>query len=287
MHSPSRVPGTIFPQRIYGIDYKLEYFIITITLGAWKLLVVQGIKEWLDGEFIKTINAHFEGEFFLPEIDSKEFGLDNCCKVRVEGSRVRIFVPLTKNKIPLIKNKKGKEANFVGVCRTLGVLFMRLNHLFWARDEYPKDTSNLGDPLIPQLYHIDSGFGTGLYHAASFDAYFAAPAVKIFADHSRETIPSAQNAMLQHYIAGARNKHEVKLMSSLFRARIRELGTLDYSTAGNCACFGAMPESYNLEHGLTLTSHNIDTAWQQFNLLVGLAKTAKWLEKEYLLRRSA
>lgn len=55
-----------------------------------------------------------------------------------------------------------------------------------------------------------------------------------------------------------------------FVIRLRDNGVLHMNTQGNCACLGAMPRDFG-DEGCYLSSHNVDTVRQQFNLLVGIA----------------
>lgn len=279
----SKVQGALHPTRVYGVAYHQGYFVITITKHVWEEIIVKSFTGWFGDAPKDKIEAYFKCEFSKPTLSSTEFGAQNCCKIRTRDNRVRLFFPFTKDVMP--KGRLGEEEfeNIRAVGLTLSNVFRFLNTANKVSDsEVEVSAFPLGDNSIPQLFEIETYVGNGGYHSGGFNVYFTSTLVEILNQHSNHDLLFAKKAMIHHYVCNLRYKSEINLWSEQFRAHIRQLGTLDYRTTGDCACLGAMPDADNFVEGLKLDTHNVDTLWQQFNLLVGVARTVNWLEKEYL-----
>ena len=76
------------------------------------------------------------------------------------------------------------------------------------------------------------------------------------------------SAMEAHY----QNMYNRSTSRCDFRAEIRERGVLSFHTQGSCACLcGVNPGYVGDGEGYYLHSHNVDSLFRQFNILVGVA----------------
>lgn len=111
------------------------------------------------------------------------------------------------------------------------------------------------------------------YHGAGLELSVSPRARKYLESlGSGYCIEEAIAAKRDHYLSEDANRKEVVrfLFANDFMVGIKQYGTLDMKTMGNCACLGVMPRDFG-EEGYCITSHNVDTVSQQFNLLVGIA----------------
>jgi hypothetical protein len=119
------------------------------------------------------------------------------------------------------------------------------------------------------------------FHAAAADLTVSPVAGTFLLAHSEERIPGARRAMKEHWGAlfpDIRKRKEYMLSTDLSGV-VREYGTLSFTSIGNCACMGAMPEKPQPGHGMYIDSHNLDTSWQQLNMLAGIAAMWRWVRK--------
>jgi hypothetical protein len=127
-----------------------------------------------------------------------------------------------------------------------------------------------------QLFSLQTFYNpNGGFHSAGIYFAISPRAAQFLFNHSDKRIPDAFEAMRMHHNSKFPNE-KIEEWSTYLTATIREEGTLHYVTYGDCACLGTMPKVLKNE-GYSLDSHNVDTSWQQLNLIIGLAATWKWV----------
>ncbi len=222
-------------------------------------------------------------EFLNDEVAAKQLFLFDPSAEEMWGNKYAFF-PLHKTEdgghsfsITLkdqVDQEKRKEicsdlSNFLNILELIG------------RDEGGKHTAKKGEQI--QLFslstiHLDEPRLGGGYLSFSVSP----EAARFLEQQSGRTIPGVHEAMKAHHLGIFPKDKEVRPLEFLggLVGTIRNHGTLDFKTLGNCACMGAMPREATEDEGSFIDAHNVDSSWQQLSLIVGLATTWKWVRDE-------
>ena len=150
--------------------------------------------------------------------------------------------------------------------RTLSSILFILQHLLHEADGH---NDNAGQGL-PQLFVVVTFISHRQeFHSAGLEISLS-PLARKYLEEMGDNIPlrEAMQSMEEHYLKSSRLK--TRLFITAMDVHLREYGVLHLHTVGNCACLGTIPRDFGNE-GYCLSSHNVDTVYQQFNLLVGIA----------------
>lgn len=154
---------------------------------------------------------------------------------------------------------------------TLSSILFILNHLLHETD---KSNEEVIPQALLQLFVIETYISHDLRqpHGAGLDLSLSPVARKFLkALGNSVCIDKAMTAMSNHHWnSSAKGKPKPQAWYGDFVVRLREHGVLHLNTRGDCACLGTIPREFG-ERGCYLSSHNVDTVFQQFNLLVGIA----------------
>lgn len=217
---------------------------------------------------------------FVPP-DYKEWGIDGVLTTKGQSLRntakkdeyIVVYVP---------SNQKDKLS---AIAETLSHIFL-LDHQITA-DTVKKEGGGSRDDI--QLFSLETMFSKEEeFHGAGLSFSVAPKAAVFLGKHPPGTlIPNAVKEMKSQWlkISGVKRK-ESRYTDQAFTAHLREYGMLSLSTMGNCACLGEVPEELGENRGFGITSHNVDYAPQQINLLIGLACVWDWV-RESLAKETA
>lgn len=155
--------------------------------------------------------------------------------------------------------------------RTLSSIFMLLNFLIHDARE-AKEIADL-EKNPPQLFTLETFISNeARFHGAGFTFSISFLALKYLEHLGKRVLPLAVDLMEDHWVA--LSSHEGQSNVHIYRGgvdcRLLEYGILHMHTIGSCSCLGVMPQDFGLD-GCGLSTHNVDTISQQFNLLVGIA----------------
>ncbi len=193
----------------------------------------------------------------------------------------KVFTPVKKSKdgytlqIPLASQVNTEAQK--DICRSLSTLTEVLVFLIQAEAE-EKRQPRAGEQV--QLFSMNTYYNEAMpRHGAGMEVSMSPEAATFLVARSMTIIPGVHKAMkVQH--AAQFPKHKKIKAGGLFNGLtgvIREKGTLDYKTFGDCACLGKMPEDIQENEGLHIESHNLDHSWQQLNMIIGVATTWEWV----------
>lgn len=193
----------------------------------------------------------------------------------------KVFHPVKKDvggytlRIPLVSQVNGADQK--NICHSLSNLTEILVFLIQAEAE-EKRRPHAGEQV--QLFSMNTYYNETMFrHGAGMEVSTSPEAATFLVAHSMTAIPGVHQAMKVHHVAHF-PKHKKIKPGDFFGGLtgvIREKGTLDYKTFGDCACLGKMPEDIQENQGLHIESHNLDHSWQQLNMVIGVASTWKWV----------
>lgn len=204
--------------------------------------------------------------YVLPTIFGGAFGQHGCARVsKVLDGSVCIEVPAFL--------EKTDDENQIVSMRTLGhtlssISFV-LQHLLHETDERNEKV----EQGLSQLFVIETTVAHEPgFHSAGLGLSLSPLARKYLEGLGKgSSFVKAEEAMKAHYLGPLPDEKEViRSFHGDFVIRLREHGVLHMNTMGNCACLGTMPKDFG-DQGCCFSSHNVDTVFQQFNLLVGIA----------------
>lgn len=254
------VPGKRLPE-VYHLGFSGTHFQVFMPLEYWLKFVN------LTGAETHYASHHGQG-YVHPSIIGGSFGWYGCARVSkgLDGS-VCIEVPSFVD--------EGNTAEHVVQIRDLGNtlagIFFILNHLLREEDERNLEVQK---GSCSQLFVVETFVARepGQFHGAGLTLTVSTQARKYLeALGSNIELKMAMEEMKEHfympYVAGQLHR---KPWRGDFVVRLCEHGVLHMNTRGNCACLGTAPRDFG-DRGCCLSSHNVDTVSQQFNLLVGIA----------------
>lgn len=251
------VDGKRLPE-VYHFGFNGTHFVIFMKLVYWRQFV----------ELTKqgTYYASNQGKDYVPPVISGgTFGQHGTANAsETPDGFMCIRVPA------YIENSD--DENQVVTMRTLGhtlasILFLT-HHLLY---EIEKQKEEALPQVIPQLFVVETyvAYEPGQPHGAGLDFSLSYLARKYLEDLGNNILlDEAIKLMEDHYQRPSRR--HVKLYRGSIDVHVRSNGVLHMHTIGQCACLGAMPKDFG-GRGCHLSSHNVDTVFQQFNLLVGIA----------------
>ena len=142
---------------------------------------------------------------------------------------------------------------------------------------YDVTKDNVCEVSNPQLFVVNTYIGSigEHFHAAGLELTLSSFA-RVFLEKMGEGVglDKAMKAMINHHNLFYKDEDNHRSESYLrhsFNVHTRTNGVLHLNTMGNCACLGTMPEKFDSDEGCHLSSHNVDTVYQQFSLLVAIA----------------
>lgn len=251
------VEGKKLPE-VYHFGYSGTHFQVFLNPIYWFKFV--GLTEK------GTYYAEHQGKDYVPPIvNGGSFGQHGMANASdTDNGFICIRVPA------YIENPD--DENQVVTMRTLGmtlqsILFL-VNHLLHDVD---KQEEEVVLQTAQQLFVVGTYVANkpGQPHGAGLDLSLSYLSRKYLKDKGDNIfIAGAVEQMEKHY--HLQSKKIYKLHRGAIDVHIRTNGVLHMHTNGNCACLGAMPRNFG-EMGCYLSSHNVDTVFQQFNLLVGIA----------------
>lgn len=255
----SLVRGKRLPE-IYHLSFNGTHFQIFVPPKYWSQFVE------IAGE--ETYYASNQGEAYVfPRVDGGTFGQRGCAIAsRTLDGYVCLEVP------SFLENTtdENQTVTMRELGHTLASIFFILQHLLYDADEQ-KEEIEQGNQL--QLFAVETFLiRDSMYHGAGLCLSLSPIARKYLEGLGKNIeINKAVEAMKEHFFAPDVNQDSrSKTWHGDFVVQLREYGVLHMNTRGNCACLGTMPQDFGAM-GYALSSHNVDTVFQQFNLLVGIA----------------
>ena len=200
---------------------------------------------------------------YIPPSGNAPWGIEGCCTVNVLlNGRVSLTIPA----VPAILDTEGPYAHIQPYARTIVIMTKVLSSMLY---EISKD-EDACVPVREQLFHTQTVLFSG-FHGASLDLTVSHTAAEYLAScgEEKECTPAVR-AMRSHYHALFLPDEELGYIRRGIDVVLRTKGLLHLNTVGDCACMGAIPQHHD-DKGYYLSSHNVDGAHQQFNLLVGIA----------------
>lgn len=264
---------------IYWLKYYKEYLQIHMTHECWGC-VLDYFSKWTPEKILE----YFGDTFIVPTIDKETCGFNGCVRVE-KGENVTIFFPITQNTIA----PDTKEVPHGGYRKHGFMLSVMLDHINYLLNSHLQKNHLVKECLsneIPQLFGVNTIANPKEqgYHSASLFLSVSVPATQFLLKQSKFIgVPHGGKNMLEHYLAmypEEKKSDNHWYLSTTLVAGIREHATLHFKTSGNCACMGDMPKERRADRGMEISSHNVDTIQQQFNLLVGIATLWDWVREE-------
>lgn len=265
----SVVMGKKLPE-VYHFGYNGTHFQILIPFMYW----VQFVKLAGPG----TPYASSQGEAYVPPVISGgAFGQHGCARFSKTLGRSAVI------EVPAFLENPNAE-NRVVTMRVLGhtlasILFILQQILYDAekqKGEAEQGSTPVFDtkPAGSQLFLVETFVASepGQFHGAGIEFSISPLARKYLEGLGKGILlDKAMEAMKKHYLDQSPDEEKTqKLYHGDFVVRLREHGVLHMNTIGDCACLGTIPRDFG-DEGCHLSSHNVDTVFQQFNLLVGIA----------------
>lgn len=254
------VQGKRLPE-VYHLGFSGTHIQVFMPLAYWLKFVN------FTGAETHYASGHGQG-YAPPSISGGSFGWYGCARVSkgLDGL-VCIEVPSFVDESKTV----GMHAQMRDLGSTLANIFFVLQHLLHEEDEQNVEVEQ-GNCL--QLFVVETfvarepgqphGAGLGLSVSTQARKY-----LEVFG--SQIELERAMEAMKEHFfLPHTDGKIRDKIWRGDFVVRLRDNGVLHMNTRGNCACLGTMPRDFG-NRGCSLSSHNVDTVSQQFNLLVGIA----------------
>lgn len=265
----SVVMGKKLPE-VYHFGYNGTHFQILIPFMYW----VQFVNLAGPG----TPYASGQGEAYVPPVISGgAFGQHGCARFSKTLGRSAVI------EVPAFLENPNAE-NQVVTMRVLGhtlasILFI-LQQILYDAEKQKGEAKQGSTPVLDtkpagsQLFVLETIVARepGQFHGAGLELSVSTSARKYLeAFGSQIELEGAMEAMKLHFfmphVDGQLNRNS---RYSDFVVQVRDNGVLHMNTRGNCACLGTMPRDFG-DRGYSLSSHNVDTVAQQFNLLVGVA----------------
>lgn len=249
MEFHSVVHGKKLPE-VYHLSYDGTHLQIFLNPTYWfKFLDVAGRG---------TYYAKNQGqEYVPPSVFGGAFGQRECANaVKTPEGFMCLNIPAFLEN----SNNDDQGVSMHALGRTLASVLFILNHLLHEAD---KQNEEQWQGAV-QLFVLETAVSP-----AGFDLSLSLLARKYLEGIGNNVrLDEAILAMEEHYLKPSKTK--VGLFRTAIEVRLRTHGVLHMHTVGNCACLGAMPKDFG-DRGCHLSSHNVDTVFQQFNLLVGVA----------------
>jgi hypothetical protein len=219
-----------------------------------------------------TYFAQAQGSLFVtPASDKDFFGFQGFGKV------TRLLTGNVCVEIPSFSLATGDDhaREICSYAETMRVVLIILRCILSEVNEKKIDHGN-----DLQLFVLETYLGNyGDFHAAGLEITFS-PSARVFLEKMGNNIrldKAVQGMVDHHYKSYPEESSSGSYLRHSFDARIRTNGVLHINTLGNCACLGTMPRDFDQTEGYRLASHNVDTIYQQFSLLVAIASVWQML----------
>ena len=175
--------------------------------------------------------------------------------------------------VPIFSEKEDGErvAEMEACVRTISSILFILMYILFDEEQTPVSNEPLPKGVMPQLFCL--GICLGEYsRPGSYGIDFTvSPRARLhLGKMGNEPLTRGPRLMREHYERFYGSEPALHVSDSEFTLGLRRENILTFKTLGNCACLGSAPPS-DPEEGYTTSSHNVDTTYQQTNLLVGVA----------------
>ncbi len=254
------VRGKKLPE-VYHLGFSGMHFQIFVTLEYWlKFVNLTGVRT--------HYASRLGQEYVPPSIFGGSFGWYGCARVSksLDGF-VCIEVPAFVDE----SNAVEPVAQMRDLGGTFASILFILQNLLHEEDEQNVEAEQ-GSPA--QLFVVETFLSQEPrhFHGAGLQLYVSTQARKYLESlGSNIDLERAIEAMKAHFFQPhVEGQLHCKSWHGDFVVRLRDNGVLHMNTRGNCACLGTAPRDFG-DRGCQLSSHNVDTVSQQFNLLVGIA----------------
>ncbi|MGB2580131.1 MAG: hypothetical protein WBC83_00355 [Minisyncoccia bacterium] len=254
------VQGKRLPE-VYNLGFSGTHFQVFVPLEYWLKFVS------LTGAETHYASRHGQG-YIPPSIFGGSFGWYGCARVSkgLDG-----FVCIEVPSFIEESNTVEYSIQMRDLGSTLAEIFFILQHLLYEDDEQNVEVQQGGHT---QLFVVETFVARelGQFHGAGLELAVSTQARKYLESlGSNIDLERAIEAMKAHFfMPHVDGQLHCKSWHGDFVVRLRDNGVLHMNTRGNCACLGTMPRDFG-DRGCQLSSHNVDTVSQQFNLLVGIA----------------
>lgn len=261
MEFHSLVDGKALPE-VYHFGFNGTHFEIFLDPAYW----LQFVELTQQG----TYYASNQGKAYVPPaISGGAFGQHGTANASKAPDGFMMCI-----KVPAFLENPDDENQAVPIRdlgHTLASILFLLQHLLHEADEASEEVKQTSPG---QLFVVETFVARepGQPHGAGLGLSLS-PVARKFLETLGEgvCIDKAVSAMVNHHWNSfTRGKPKPQVWYGDFVVRLRKHGVLHLNTRGNCACLGTMPRDFG-DRGYYLSSHNVDTVFQQFSLLVGIA----------------
>lgn len=175
--------------------------------------------------------------------------------------------------VPIFSEKEdgGRTPEMEMCIRTISSILFVLSYFLFDLDQKPELNQPLPQGVLPQLFSLSIYLGEYSRPGSYGVELTVSPRARLYLGRVGNT-PLSRGARLmrEHYEHLYARVTDFRLDDSEFALGLRRENVLSFKTPGNCACLGVQPPG-DPNAGYSLSSHNIDTSFQQTNLLVGIA----------------
>lgn len=254
------VRGKRLPE-VYHLGFSGTHFQVFLPLVYWLKFVN------LTGAETHYASRHGQ-EYIHPSIFGGSFGEHGCARVSKSlDGLVCVEVPAFVDR----SNTMEYAVQMRDLGSTLANIFFALEHLLHKEDEQNVEVKQESPS---QLFVVETFLSREptQFHGAGLELSLSPLARKYLESLGNGVLLNdAVVSMGEHYCdLSTSDDGKTRLFRGSMEVRIRTNGVLHMHTVGNCACLGTMPRDFG-DKGYCLSSHNVDTVSQQFNLLVGIA----------------
>ena len=205
--------------------------------------------------------------YVQPAVTGGAFGQHGCVSASktLDGS-VCIEVPAFTEK----SSDKDQGISMRTLGYTLSNILFTLQHLLYETNGQKEDI----EQGISQLFMLESATAREPgFHSAGLGLSLSPLSRRYLEGLGKDTVlEQAVKGMREHYFRLFPDRKEgARPFHGDIAVHLYEHGVLYMHTVGNCACLGTMPRNFGDNEGYHLSSHNVDSVSQQFNLLVGVA----------------
>lgn len=251
--------GDIYPE-FYHIGCTGTHLQIFLSKEGWS--------RYVDVSGSKGPYAENQGSSFTPpRHEGGNFGFSNSAEVNETLDGMMCI------EVPIFSEKEDGEriAEMEASISTISSILFILTYILFDQEQTPVSDELLPKGVMPQLFCLSVYLGEYSRPGSYGINFTVSPRARLYLGKiDGESLARGPRLMREHYERFYSPDASVHFSDFDFILGLRRENVLTFKTLGNCACLGSSPPS-DPKEGYSTSSHNVDTTYQQTNLLVGVA----------------